>query len=228
MITQLIPKTAKGRRPQLKMTPRYITIHSTGNPRSTAKNEADNVCNNSPNAEVSFHVVVDDKQAYQVMPFSEVAWHAGDGFTGVGNRKSIGVEICESGDRKNALLNAVKTVKDIMQACNISIDRVVKHKYWSGKNCPRILIDKRYIKDGLDWCWFLKQIRSDDMTKDEVLKIIKGNVYKMPSDVPDWAKPTINKYVKKGYIAPNDDGSVNLTHDMVRTFVILDRVMEGK
>ena len=65
--TQLIPKTAKGRRPQLKMTPEYITIHSTGNPRSTAQNEADNVCNNNPDMQVSFHWVKARSAKYAVM-----------------------------------------------------------------------------------------------------------------------------------------------------------------
>ena len=91
--TQFIPLSATGRRPAIPMIPEYITVHSTAN-TATAQNEADNVCNNNPTMKVSFHIVVDDKQAIQVLPFNEVAWHAGDGFS-TGNLKSIGIEICE-------------------------------------------------------------------------------------------------------------------------------------
>ena len=172
MIEMLIPKSAKGRRPQVKMTPQYITIHSTGNPRSTARNEASNVVNNNPEMKVSFHLVVDDKDVYQTLPFNEIGWHAGDG-RGNGNYKSIGIEICESGDRRKALQNAIEVVKDLMVAYKIDINHVVQHNHWSGKDCPRILRNKSFIKDGLDWNWFIKQIGGDKMTVPEAKKIVK-------------------------------------------------------
>ena len=84
------------------MTPQFITIHSTGNPASTAQNEADYVCYNSTR-QASFHYVCDEKQIVQVLPTNEIAWHAGDGGSGNGNRKSVAIEICESGNRKAAV-----------------------------------------------------------------------------------------------------------------------------
>lgn len=168
--TQLIPRTAKGRRPQLKMTPEYITIHSTGNPRSTAQNEADNVCNNSPDMQVSFHWVVDDKQAINVIPENEVAWHAGDG-NGPGNRKSIGIEICESGDRAKTLDNAARLVAKLMKTHNIY--KVVQHNHWSGKDCPRILRNPSYIVNHMNWEWFLVTLREQNLTVEQAKKIVK-------------------------------------------------------
>lgn len=160
IITQLIPKTAKGRRPQIAMTPLYITVHGTANPKSTAKNEADNVCNNDPNKQASFHIVVDDKEAYMVIPLNEVAWHAGDGASGTGNRKSIAVEICESGNREKALLNAVSVIHDLMVQYNLDTSSIKQHYSWSQKDCPRILRNKNYIVNGMDWNWFMEKLRN--------------------------------------------------------------------
>ena len=173
-IIQLIPKTATGRRSQRKMTVEYITIHSTGNPASTAQNEADNVCNNSPEKQVSFHWVADEDNIISTLPDNEVGWHAGDG-TGAGNYKSIGVEICESGDRKQTLLNAVELVKSLMSLHKIDIDHVVQHNHWSGKDCPRILRDTALIKNGMDWNWFINQLKGagSTMTVEEAKKIVK-------------------------------------------------------
>lgn len=68
---------------------------------------------------------------------------------------------------------------------------------------------------------------ADDMKKEEVLKIIDESraVYKMPSDVPAWAKPTVDKLIKNGYLAPEKDGSINLTQEMLRTLAIVDRMV---
>lgn len=65
----------------------------------------------------------------------------------------------------------------------------------------------------------------DDMTEAEVMKLIEQSrkVYKKPADLPEWAKPTIIKMIKDGHIAPGADGSINMSEDLVRTLVILDR-----
>jgi hypothetical protein len=76
---------------------------------------------------------------------------------------------------------------------------------------------------------YLKNIKKevDDMTKEEVLKIIKESqtVYKKPADLPGWAKPSIDKMIKNKIIAPNPDGSINLTHEMTRLLVMIDRMV---
>jgi hypothetical protein len=63
------------------------------------------------------------------------------------------------------------------------------------------------------------------MTEAEVLKLIEQSrkIYKKPADLPDWAKPAIAKMIKAGHIAPGTDGSINMSEDLVRTLVILDR-----
>ena len=89
------------------MTPQYITIHSTGNTKSTARNERDWLTNPTNGRQASWHICVDEKEAIEAIPLNEVAWHAGDG-RGPGNMSSFSIEFCESGDRHKTLLNAAE------------------------------------------------------------------------------------------------------------------------
>lgn len=145
------------RRPTFPLTPNFITIHSTSNETSTAKNEMAWLTNpiNCPpkySPHASWHIVVDEKEAIEAIPLNEIAWHAGDGAYGVGNRQSIGIEICESGDREKTLINTVKVVATLLKKFNLSIDEIRQHYDWvSAKNCPRILrIDNLWDRFILD------------------------------------------------------------------------------
>ena len=141
-IVDHIPRnTPHNRRPGTSMHPEYITIHSTGNPSSTARNERGWLTNPSNTRTASWHIVVDEKEAIEAIPLNEVAWHAGDGGSGTGNRKSIGIEICESGDRQRTLQNAVKLVAKLLKERGWGVDRLRRHFDWSGKICPRIFYD---------------------------------------------------------------------------------------
>lgn len=65
----------------------------------------------------------------------------------------------------------------------------------------------------------------DDMTEAEVKKIIEEakTVYKTANDIPEWGKPTISRLIKKGAIKPDASGAINITHEMLRILVIMDR-----
>ncbi|AZR78245.1 N-acetylmuramoyl-L-alanine amidase [Bacillus thuringiensis] len=134
------------------MIPTEITFHNTYND-ATALNERNNVANNSTGT--SFHVVVDDKEAIQLIPFNRNAWHAGDG-NGQGNRHSIGVEICYSmsgGERyRQAELNAIQVIRQLMAMFNIPISKVKTHQERSGKYCPHRMINEGRVQ------WFKQQL----------------------------------------------------------------------
>lgn len=148
--------TASKKRTGIAMKPLYITVHSTGNQHSTAKNERAWLNNPSNTSVIGYHYVVDDTEAIEVIPPNEVAWHAGDG-RGQGNMTSIGIEICESGNRQKTLDNAVKLVQYLMKEHNIA--KVVRHYDWSKKNCPRILnSDGKWTK----WNEFYDRIMKSD------------------------------------------------------------------
>lgn len=204
---KIIPKTAIGRRPQLALKPEYITIHGTGENIATAKDHANNVNNNNPTLQTSWHIVVDEKEAYQVIPLNEVAWHAGDGYYGSGNRKSIGIEICESGDRRKALDNAISIVKALMKELNLDISNIRQHYDWSRKDCPRILRNPANIKDGLDWGWFIKQLSSNYSSH--------------------WAQPYLDSLVRKGVIIdPNSHKDLDATITKGQLFAIIDKIVK--
>ncbi|WP_036634199.1 N-acetylmuramoyl-L-alanine amidase [Paenibacillus massiliensis] len=138
-----IPKeTANNRRPGLAMTPTTITIHNTGNASSSAANERSWLTNKSNTRTASYHIAIDEKEAIECIPLNENAWHAGDGSkSGSGNRTSIGIEICESGNYAKTLDNAVQLVASMLKERGWGVDRLRRHYDWSGKICPRLMYD---------------------------------------------------------------------------------------
>jgi hypothetical protein len=134
-IQQIIPIANTKARPRHTMTAEYITVHNTANPGATARQNADYVVNQ--NEYKSWHFTVGNNEIYQHLPINESGWHSGDGENGTGNRKSIGIEIAEV---YGANRTAVKFIAELLRTLNISIDKVVSHKHWSGKNCPRLIL----------------------------------------------------------------------------------------
>ncbi|MCP4118446.1 MAG: N-acetylmuramoyl-L-alanine amidase [Desulfobacteraceae bacterium] len=152
--------TPHNRRPGHLMSPIYLTIHSTGNLNSTAENERNWLTNRDNERTASYHLVVDQQEIIECIPLNESAWHAGDGTNGTGNRKTIGLEICESGDRTKTLKNAIILAGKILRDRNWESSKLKRHTDWRSKNCPRILIDNNYRgKPHQTWEWFKKEVR---------------------------------------------------------------------
>ena len=119
-----------------------ITIHNTGNPSSTAQNERNWLTNISNSRTASYHIVIDEKEAIECLPLNENGWHSGDGSgSKSGNRTSISIEICESGNYSQALDNAAELVAKLLMDRNWGVDRLRRHYDWSGKICPRLMYD---------------------------------------------------------------------------------------
>jgi len=136
-----IPHTTKRkRRCGIKMEPETITIHNTGNPKSSAKNERGWLTNPANERVASFHYVIDEVEVIECIPPNEVAWHAGDG-NGKGNRASIGIEICESGRYEKTLKNASKFAASLLWERGWGVDKLRRHYDWNGKICPRLMYD---------------------------------------------------------------------------------------
>ncbi|MBH5316690.1 N-acetylmuramoyl-L-alanine amidase [Paenibacillus sp. GSMTC-2017] len=119
-----------------------ITIHNTANPASTAMNERNWLTNPSNKRTASYHLVIDENEVIECLPLNETAWHSGDGSSSMsGNRSSIGIEICESGDYEKTLDNAVALVAKLLIERGWGIERLRRHFDWSGKICPRLMYD---------------------------------------------------------------------------------------
>lgn len=132
--------TPYNRRPGLPLVPEYITVHSTANPGSTARQERAWLTNLSNKRTASWHICIDEREAVEAIPLGEAAWHAGDGGDGPGNRKSIAIEICESGNRTKTLENAAELIAGLLRRLGLGAERLRRHWDWSGKACPRILM----------------------------------------------------------------------------------------
>lgn len=132
-----------------EMDAEYITIHNTAN-KASANNEIKYMIDN--NKQVSFHFAVDDIEVVQGLLLNRNGWHAGDGSKGIGNRKSIGIEICHStGDvdkfKKSEEKSAV-FVAQLLKERSWGIEKVKKHQDWSKKNCPHKTLElgwQRYL-----------------------------------------------------------------------------------
>jgi N-acetylmuramoyl-L-alanine amidase len=174
-ITQrLIPEKLKDTRPGIPMTPKFITIHETDNTGLKANAEAHARLQESGNSrQASWHLQVDEQYAIQSIPFNEIAWAAGDGGNGPGNRTSIHLEICvnKDGDYKKAVHNAAEVTKQLMKQFHIPLDHVVQHNHWSGKNCPSIM---RSGKSGITWEDFLNLLK-EQPKEDNSYTIQKGD-----------------------------------------------------
>ena len=147
-------------RPQTKITPRYITIHNTDNTSRGADCLAHAKYVKSKAArdrQVSWHYTVDDLRCVKHLPINEMGWHAA---SKKGNSDSIGIEICmhqgidqNAANDRAALLTAI-----LMYDLNLALEKVVTHQYWSGKNCPRLLLDNGRL--GHKWQQFLDRVKS--------------------------------------------------------------------
>lgn len=157
--------TDYNRRPNIKMVPNSITVHSTGNPSSNAKGERKWLENPTNKRTASWHYVVDEKDIIEAIPPDYVAWHTGDG-NGQGNRASISIEMCESGNRQLVLKRTQELVRYLMNKHNIR--KVVRHYDWSKKNCPRILNnDCKWT----EWFTFLAEIFNEKKEGEKMQKV---------------------------------------------------------
>ncbi len=72
--------------------------------------------------------------------------------TGGGNRNSIGFETCvnQGNDYAQTLRHTAKLVAELLIEHNLSVDRVLQHNNFSGKNCPNAMRNIGYWNNFLD------------------------------------------------------------------------------
>lgn len=188
MIIDHVPTTSP-KRSGVKMTPKYITVHSTANEKSTAKNERGWLTNPINTNTIGYHYVVDQSDTIECIPPTERAVHAS---SAKGNRYSIGIEMCETGDRAEVLTNTLALIRELMVRFNIKQENVVRHYDWNKKNCPRILnTDGKWT----GWDEFHKRIgghtvikikiKLNDKVKDVDAVNIDGHNYVKLQDIRD-------------------------------------------
>lgn len=200
-------------RPKGSFKKTSITIHSTGNETSTAQSERKWLDNPTNKRDASWHYVIDEKEVIQAIPDNEEAWHSGKK---EGNQYSVGIEICESGNRQKTLENAAEFTAVKLRELGLEISNLKKHYDWTRKICPRILIDNSFVKNGMNWDYFISRVQFYLEGGKEMEKR-----YQTLEELPEWAKPAIQKLIDNGKLA--DPKKMDLSMDMLRVLVILNR-----
>lgn len=219
---------------------KYIVIHDTGNTGFGANVYSHYKYFNSGDRASSADFFVDDTQVLCVNDYRKYyTWHCGDGKGkyGITNSNSIGIEFCvnSDGDRAKTIDKTVTLVKELMIEFNIPIERVVRHYDASRKLCPASMSKNNWK----EWYEFKKRLVNSeeltmtqyeelktmiDKTADRVTNLENPMIFNyIDKNMPDYAKPTIQKLVDKGYLKGDNSGNLNLTNDMLRMLVILDR-----
>ena len=178
--------------PGKTQTIKKITIHNTGLDDVKANNfhrslKRENGLSNGRKA--SWHLCVDDIEIYQHVKFNQVVWHAGNS---TGNNTSIGIECTQWTDKakqEKTWLNAAHLTAILIKHYNLTINDVVQHNHWSGKDCPYYL---RHNKHGFNWTWFISKVKyylnnntdtNTNTNKQEFEGTFKPYIIKVTADV---------------------------------------------
>lgn len=183
--------------------------------------------------------------AYQTLPWDMRGWHCGRS----GNDTHISIELCEddltdSTYFARAYALAVDLTAALCRefsldpmAAGVVIDHREGHSLgiasdhgdvqpWfsrHGKTMDdfRAAVAETLLRPGED------KEGARDMTEDAVRKLLRQEmpVYATLEDVPQWARPTIAEMVDSGAIQGDGKG-LNLSGDLVRTLVILSRLLK--
>lgn len=233
IIQQLVPESNWALKCPYSMIPEFVVVHNTANDAS-ARNEISYMIQNTE--ATSFHYAVDDKEIVQGVLENRTAWHAGDGM-GNGNMRGIGIEICYSksgGERFSKAEDlTADLIADLLRRYGWGIEKVTKHQDYSGKYCPHRTLDlgwERFlnkVKDrmgGLTMSQYEELKQSLQNLENRINQLKNKMIYNYIDDnMPQWAKPTIEKLVKQGLLVGDEEGNLGLTEEMLRIYVTNDR-----
>lgn len=122
---------------------RYIVVHYTGSGTSAPGSAAAN-CKyfSGGNRNASAHYFVDDGTICEYAdPATYATWHCGDGHGkyGITNSNSVGIEVCQNGDRpytEAEIERLAWLVRRLMAQFGVTAEHVVRHYDASRKACP--------------------------------------------------------------------------------------------
>ena len=222
---------------------KYIVIHYTANNGDTAQNNCKYF--NSPNRKASAHYFVGRDGVFQSVQDIHTAWHCGGSsykHKYCRNANSIGIEMCSKIDgngkyyiENSVIDNAIDLTKYLMDKYNISSSNVIRHYDVTGKACP-----EPFVRDENLWKNFKSQLEDNAMTREEkakfnelvnVVSALQATIDKLANpmiynyidkNMPEWARPTIQKLVDKG-ILQGDENGLGLTYSDLRYLVWNDR-----
>lgn len=176
----------------------YIVIHYTGIPNDTAENNA--VYSAREYTGVSAHYFVDEREVWQSVQDTDVAWHCGSKnprHPYCRNANSIGVEMCNSvGGVPEAVRDRTAAfVRQKMKEYGIDSSHVLRHYDVTGKRCPAPWVD-----NPAEWMEFKKMLEEDDDMSYEQFEQYMNRYLTERNAKPadDWAKPYIQDAIDAG------------------------------
>lgn len=168
---------------------------------------------------------------YQLLPWDYQGWHSGGGSKGQANKLGyIGFEICEDalidgGYFLSAYNEAVDLCAHLCELYGLDPEGTTPEGY------PVIIDHKTGYELGIAanhgdvrhwWPQFGKYL--DDFREDVKGKL-SATYWDTVGEVPEWGRSTIQKLVDKGALEGVDDGgNLRLTYDLVRLYVVHDRL----
>ena len=172
-----------------------ICIHETDNTNkgSGADNHA-RLQANGNSRQASWHWSVDDKEAVQSFTHDYQCWAAG---STKGNNEAIQIEMCvnSDGDYVKTVQNTASLVAKILKDENLTVNDVVQHNFYNGKNCPSKM---RSTSAPIPWSSFLKM--------DDVMKFTNET---LKAAVRDYLKQAVDKkLIDKLHLEKFDAGTL--------------------
>lgn len=143
---------------------KYLIVHYTGNPQTTAQNNRDyfESLATTQDAYASSHFVVGMQgEIIQCIPLTEKCYASNER-----NCDSIAIECCHpdiSGEFTTATYNAtVKLVAQLANYYHIDMDHIIRHYDVTGKECP-----KYYVDNPKEWEQFKEYVEKERKKKNE-------------------------------------------------------------
>lgn len=200
-----------------------ITIHNTGNSADAETYTRATFNQNMNTSRVHFYV--DKNEAWQNLEENEVGWHAGTGDRGLGNDSYIAIEIImgseDGAEDRLSEQNGALLAAHLLLKHGLSVENIVSHNHWSGKQCPVYILPH--------WEAFLALVKkyydklSCGTDSDTENKSADGN-YDNTAD--EYASYQVYKAVQNGILRGTPDGDLKLHSPVTRQelCVILDRL----
>lgn len=204
---------------------RYLVVHYTGAPGTARNNGAYFASRGDIGA--SAHYFVDAQDIVQSVPDSGRAWHCGAAsyrHPECRNDNSIGVELCCYQDASGrwrfdpaTVDNAVQLVRSLMAQYGIGIDHVVRHYDVTGKVCP-----EPFVRDASAWAEFKARLTAPETEEDDMTR------YNTVAEMPDYYRDEAQRLLESGALQGRGDGQLDVSEDMLRTLIIVQRLLEQK
>ena len=202
---------------------RYLVVHYTGAPGTARNNGAYFASRGDIGA--SAHYFVDAQDIVQSVPDGGRAWHCGAAsyrHPECRNDNSIGVELCCYQDASGrwrfapeTVANAVALVRSLMGKYSIDADHVVRHYDVTGKVCP-----EPWVRDAAAWETFQARLTAPETEKEYMTR------YNTVAEMPEYYRAEAQALIDAGALRGRGDGQLDVSEDMLRTLIIVQRMLE--